>query len=348
MKLFSAICGSLSICVVLFGCSNDTRVTFSTVENLTGEKVKEIRFFSKGNVYIAVADTFLVMQRNEEPNVRIYSTNTHKLLSEFGKVGHGPGEFQRPSLKKFTGIDPNTGSPIFYFFDFRRQMLSYFNVHDVVNGKIDIMQERLPGQTFITFLHYMNDSVYVGTPASLHRFYINNFKSSRDTLIPFIPEPDFRIPANTLSAVYRTAAVVNEDRGILATAPLFFGEINFFDLKGNYVRSTIWQNRDLYQEELKSGLRSFNTIKYHIVDMDSKGDLIFGLNRNNSVREFDKDELENDMKVQVFTWDGKPVKEYVLEGNYRFTNFAVDSLHQRIYAYSPDQPDHTMVMFDMN
>lgn len=346
--LFTIICASLIIGVGLFGCSKDTRVSFSSVENLTGDNVKEIRFFSKGNVYLAVVDTFLIIQRNEEPNVQIYGTNSHKLLSEFGKVGYGPGEFQRPSLKKFTDVEPTTEAPILYLFDFRRQILSNFNVYDAVNGEVEIKQEKLSNRTYITSIHYVNDSLYVGSHASLNRFYINNYKSSRDTLIRFIPEPDFQIPENTLSAVYRSAVVVNHDRGILAAAPLFFGEINFFDLNGNYLQSTIWQRKDLYQEELTTGLRTFNKVKYQIVDIDSKGDLIFALNRNNSVIEYDQDELARNMKVQVFNWEGKPIKEYVLEGKYRLTNFAVDSINNRIYAYSPDQPDHTIIMFDMD
>ena len=42
--------------------------------------------------------------------VQIYSTNSHKLLAEFGKRGRGPKEFIRPLLIKQTSYDP-TNNP---------------------------------------------------------------------------------------------------------------------------------------------------------------------------------------------------------------------------------------------
>lgn len=338
----------LALTSLLFlGCqSNQESINFPRSQSLSGQPVENIEVYSKGNVYLTVADTFLVIQKNKEPFVQIYSTITHKLLSEFGKEGKGPGEFIGPSLQKQVDYDPTNNSPVIYIFDYKRQILSKINILNIIKGDNVILQEKLPGDSFLTFFHYRGDNYYIASPASRGRFQIYNYQTSKDTTIPYLPKTDFKIPPQTLPVVYRTTAVINVEKSIMAAAPLYLGELDFFDLKGNYLRSSIWTQRDKFKMELTAGSESFETIKNQIVDIDAKDGLIYGLNRNVSVVNSTDRNSKPNMKVQIFNWKGDAVKEYSLDDR-RIMYFAIDSVHNRIYAYSPDEKNNNLITYQM-
>ena len=68
--------------------------------------------------------------------------------------------------------------------------------------------------------------------------------------------------------------------------------------------------------------------------MDAKDGLIYALNLDARFRDFHDGKYSP--KIQVFTWDGEPVKEYAL-GNKPITDFTVDTLNGRIYTYSNNE-----------
>lgn len=325
---------------------NAVIVEFKETENLSGQPVEDITTFSSGNVHLTVADTFLVIQKNDVPFFKIYNTNTHELLAEFGEEGRGPEEFLGPVLQKRVEFSSENESPVIKVFDYRRQSLSSINIFYVLSGKDAIQQEDLPVSTFQIYFHHSSDSTFIGTPQD-GRFQIYNHITQSDTVIPYVPKTDFIIPEFSLSAVYRTAAVINRKENLMAAAPLYFGQLDFFDLNGNYLRSTMWESKNKFEEELRSGQADFEKIKTQIVDLDSKNGLIYGLNRNNSVEDNNSGELTSDVKVQVFDWAGIPLEEYILDKR-RLFSFAVDDVNNRIYAYSPDEPEHNIIMYDMN
>lgn len=339
--------GLILVLILCFACQNK-QASFPKTHSLTGHPVEDITVFSKGNVHLAVADTFLVVQKAAEPFIQIYGTNSHNLLAEFGTRGKGPGEFIGPSLQKQVNYDSSNGSPVIYIFDYKRQILSTVNILNLINaGEIE-KQEQLPTNKFITFFHYKSDNTYIGSPGTDGRFFIYNYKTSQDTVIPYIPKTDFEIPASTLSAVYRSAVVVNAEKNVMAAAPLYLGELDFFNLNGKYLHSTIWTPREKFEEELSAGGGAFKNIKRQIADLDSKEGLIYGLNRNNSVIDGNNNELKNSIQVQVFNWNGEPIRKYSLDDGRRITYFAVDPIHNRIYAYDPNEEKHNIITYSMD
>ena len=342
------------IVIILFGilfttCQSEENaiiVEFIETEKISGQPVEYITTFSSGNVHLTVADTFLVIQKNDVPFFKIYNTNTHELLAEFGEEGRDPEEFLGPVLQKRVEFSSENESPVIKVFDYRRQSLSSINIFHVLSGKDAIHQEDLSVSTYQIYFHHSSDSTFIGTPLD-GRFQIYNHVTQSDTVIPYVPKTDFNIPEYSLSAVYRTAAVINRKENLMAAAPLYFGQLDFFDLNGNYLRSTMWESKNKFEEELRSGQADCEKIKTQIVDLDSKSGLIYGLNRNNSVSDYNSASLSSEMIVQVFNWDGDPLIEYVLDKR-KLLNFAIDSVNNRIYAYSPNEPEHNIIMYDMN
>lgn len=331
----------------LLNCENKYINKFPEVHQSIGKPIENITMFSKGNVGLCVVDTFLVIQKGEEKFIQIYSTNSHELLIEFGLEGRGPGEFMGPSLKKFTGYDKENESPIVYVFDFKRQMLNSINILKIVNGIGSPKQESLPFSNFVPFLYYKQKDYYLASTTGQGRFLIYDAKNSNKNIIPYLPNLDFTIHEQSMKTVYRSAVSVDLEKGLIAAAPLFLGELNFFDLKGNLIRSSIFEPRDKFKEELKAGESSFENIKYYIEDLDVKNELIYALNYNTSVNKFSKKTGSFNVKVQVFDWKGQPIKEYHM-GDRLITSFAIDSNHKKIYAYSPTEREHTIIKYDMN
>lgn len=53
-------------------------------------------------------------------------------------------------------------------------------------------------------------------------------------------------------------------------------------------------------------------------------------------------------KVQVFDWNGNPVKEFRFADGRPVRSFAVDSIHNRIYAYDPVNPVYNLVLYEFS
>lgn len=335
----------------IFGCQNQENKDiivnkFPVTISLVGNPVEEIGIFSRGNVNLCVVDTFLVVQKREENFIHIYSTNTHKLLGKTGTEGNGPGEFIMPELTKQVKYDKTSMSPVVYVHDLPRNRLTEINIFNTINNPGHInTQEELPNvNTFLIRFFYKNDSSFIAAPEEGGRFIHYNYRTSKAQIKPYLPETKFSIRKSILSNAYRSACCFNEEKGLIASAPIMLGEIDFFDFNGNYINSTIFEPTDDLEKELSKDQKSINP-KFQIADIESKGNLIYGLNYNNRTQDLYPTKEITNLKVQVFDWEGQPIKEYLLDHRF-ISSFAVDLSHNRIYGYCPDEKDHTIIVYE--
>jgi len=339
------IFGSIVVFLLFTSCKEENTIQQS--KSLEGAPVESIKIYSGGNVNLAVIDTFLVIQKSEEPFIHIYNTNTHQKLVEFGKKGRGPDEFLGPSLMKQISYDSSNNSPLIKIFDYKRQEINTINIFHAIENKVIKTQEALDSNgNFLLYFFYKDEDFYVATPENKGRFVIYNYNTSEINITPYLPETDFDIPKLDLSAVYRSTSFVNIDKELIASASYFFGQLDFFDLKGNHIRSTTFEPSNKFENELKAGSDSWKNIQLGIDDLDAKGEYIFGLNFNNSISTYLTPKRTNNPKIQVFNWEGLAIKEYTLD-NRLITAFAIDTNHDRIYAYSPNEEDHNIVIYKM-
>lgn len=318
---------------------------FPVSYTLKGKPVKEINFISKGNVNLMVIDTFLIIQREQEKFVFIYSTVNHKLLAKIGSKGRGPGEFITPELVEQISFDLHNESPILYIYDLTRRRVTHINLFDNIFEKCVNEQTILPDVNFyLTRLNYIDDSIFVGTPEDGGRFIFYNFNTHNFKMIPYIPKVNYKL-TKPLPLVYRSVSCINPQKKLLASASVCLGQIDFFNFNGEHKFSTIFNSNDNLKIDLTNKENSFDP-KYQIVDLLSKEDFIYGLNYNNCKGSelYAKD--KPNFKVQVFDWDGMPIKEYNLDNHY-VSSIAVDRLHNRIYGYCPNVEKNNLIIYNL-
>jgi hypothetical protein len=341
--------------VVLCGCENKTDNsveirTFPEIISLEGQPINDITVLSRGNVALCVIDTFLVIQTGEEKILKIYGTSTHNLLAEYGDSGEGPEEFMRPVLVKQVKYDSENKSPIITVYDIARRRVNFINILNLISKKGVIHEQKpLPkGDSYMLHFYFINDDFLLAKPEGEGRFFHYDYGSGETKIIPYLPKIDFPIKDEYLYPIFRSFVSVNMDKGLIAAAPMLLGGIDFFDLNGNYLRSTIFDSTEKLANTLTiaedTGI--FNPFHY-ISDIDAKGEFIYGLNYNNLSTDIYDHGNNSNLKVEVFDWEGNPIKEYILNDNRFIETLAVDLKNNRIYGYCRDERDSNIIIYNM-
>lgn len=148
---------------------------FPSTELLKGNPIENITLYSKGNVNLISIDSFLVVQKSEEPFFRIYSTKNYKLLSEFGNEGKGPHEFMHPELLNQTGYDKSNNSPVICVYDYTRRNFTKINILNIIENQAIQIFENIPipmHDQYFTYFFFRDDDLLIATPEREWRYVI--------------------------------------------------------------------------------------------------------------------------------------------------------------------------------
>ncbi|MGW8122539.1 hypothetical protein ACV07N_07740 [Roseivirga echinicomitans] len=304
---------------------------------LSGKPAKEIMLTTTW-ANLVVVDTFLVIQKREAPFIKVYSTNSHQLLGETGTQGSGPNEFEMPDMLKQTSYDKENNSPVIRLYDIGTNRISKVNILKVIEGNDNaITQERAPDLSSVTVtLHHIDDSLFLANPETGGRFVILNSSTKDTTYIPFIPELDVEMKDYTKSSIFQSFVLVNKKKNRFVAAPMFLNELNFFDLQGNYIHSTIISPRENLLpppgiQALPTGIKRYAS---SLVEVENK---IYASRRG-----------PDEGKIQVFDWDGNPLEQYTLEADSRIGSFAYDKIHNQFYVCFPDEEPYNIYTYPLN
>lgn len=301
-----------------------------------------IKTISSGNIGLAVIDTFLIIQKNTEPFIEVYSTNTNKLITTYGKYGEGPGYILDPLLVRGTEIIND--QPIFTIFDLTKRIINKVNLNNLINNIEPILtQETVPftGE-HILYYYYSDDEIILTKTEGNNRFIHYNYENETTKNIPIIPKQNFEIDEYVINRVYRSSVTVNKQKGIIAAFPILLGSIDFFDINGNYLHTTYFDD----PKKLENNLIYNTEPRIYIRDSDSDENFIYGLNINNSNTEI-HGSTPNKLKIEVFDWDGNPIKEFILENDEPSEAMAFDSKHNRFYTYCRDCESSNILIFNI-
>lgn len=272
----------LVFCLIigLSGCENKAENsveirTFPEIVSLEGHPSNDITVMSRSNVNLCVIDTFLIIQKGEEKFLKIYGTNTHNLLAEYGDSGGGPEEFMSPVLLKQVKYDIENKSPIITVYDYTKMKLNFINILNLIrNEGVVHQQEPLPeGNSYLLHFYFKNEDFLLAKSEAEGRFIHYNYGSRESKIIPYVPKIEFSIRDDYFYPIYRSAVAVNMDKGLIAAAPMLLGEIDFFDLNGNYLKSTVFDITAKLERALTiaEDTEKFNPFHY-ITEIDSKGE----------------------------------------------------------------------------
>lgn len=352
MKNYTLV-GLIGILLLIYGCSYKENKfeldKFGLSVNLKGKPVEEIPIYTTRNVHMMVMDTFLIIQTREEKFFKIYSTQSYQFLGEFGDEGDGPSDFRFPHLSKEIYYSQK-GPILSQIFDKHLKRQYTIPINNILKG---IEYEGKPFHEIsnqIVHNYYQNDKYLWGKSENVNgRFFHYNFGTGEYKIIPYIPETNFPIKNNEyINLIYRSAVITNEEKGLVAAAPYLLGQIDFFKLSGEYLKTTFFEKSEVLQEALESAKIDQNLFnpKVFISDLDASVEFIYGLSRNNLGKEIRDPQVRSPHKILVFDWDGNPMTEYVLDdGRYVFS-IAVDEKNKRIYAYCPEEEEHNLIVYN--
>jgi hypothetical protein len=329
--------------------SENSVVTFSESYEITGYPSEKTPIHSRGNVNLLVIDTFLVVQRREEPFFQIYSTISSKNIGNFGKSGDGPSEFRSPYLTKQIQYDQN-GFPIITIYDYGLFRVTQAGILELIKDSELVHGQNLNvGRKILQHFYYKSEDVLWSTVENEGRFFVQDYRSGQYNVIAYLPKPGFNIKEELLYPIYRSAVVVNEKEGLVAAAPLMLGQLDFFELNGNYLRSTFFES----SEELEALIEnsddpmSFWDAKMYLADMDANGEYIYGLSYDNPYEEARSPDIATNSKILVFDWQGNPVKEVIINDGRFIQSFALDEKNNRVYAYCPNEKEYNLLIYPL-
>ncbi|MCF8224080.1 MAG: TolB-like 6-bladed beta-propeller domain-containing protein [Bacteroidales bacterium] len=346
----------LIVCLFLFSCNREGGKLniineFPDVENLIGRSIENVEFFSKGNIYLVSIDTFLIIQRNEEPQFQVYNNITYDLLATFGTKGRGPYEFIWPELLNQTDYDESNNSPVVCIYDYTRRKFTKLNILYAVNNQVDKASTEISIPRYDQFFKYFffrDDELMIATPETDYRFVIYKDFTKNYQTVPFIPSPDFPISEELQPWVYRSSSFVNKKLGLMVSAPLFLGEIDFFDLDGNHLSSSIFFPREGLQKDMR--IADINgkdyDPKYHIVQLHANDKYIVGLNHDNYQSAIYENGNRSNQNILLFDWNGDPVKKFILDKQYYINSFTVDWENSRFYGYCSEESEHNIIVYE--
>ena len=340
----------LIVIFILSSCNRsqeqETKVeiqSFPQIKNLASETTG-ITTLTRGNVELLVVDSLLVIQKDVAPFIEVYDTNTNLLITSFGEEGEGPGMFLRPSLSKSYLFQ--NGDLIIKFYDLQKRAIQEINLKNLITQEEPVVKETpTPFNQFIKIFHYADTDLILGTLDGYERFTQFNSKDSSLIQIPYTPDLPFEVEENRKPYIYKSTVAFNKDKGIFAAFPIGVPSIDFFDLEGNFIRSTYFKNpndlkNSLEKKELESDERDEPI--FFVYDSDSENDFIYGLNYNNSF-----DEFKNQQSILTFDWEGNSISKYILEQDNPSETMAYDSKHRRFYTYCRDCEESNIQMFNI-
>lgn len=355
MKIFSRMYIFSAIYLVIISCepnkfSQNNPVVFSKSNKIVGKPSLLIPIHSQGNVNLLVIDTLLVVQRREEPFFQVYSTISSKSVGSFGKLGDGPSEFRTPYLSNQVGYNQE-GVPIITVYDHSLYKTTQASILQFIEDSEHIQGEKLDiGSDLLQHFYFQNEDFLWATIENGGRFKRYDFRKGESKIIPYIPKPDFIIEEELLYPIYRSAVAVNETKKLVIAAPIKLGQIDFFDLDGNYLRSTYFESSDLLKNIITNSdqLKSLWESKMYVVDLTAKEEYIYCLSYDNPYGQSRNPDIKTNSKILVFDWAGNPVKEFVLNDGRFVQSFAVDEINNTIYAYCPNEKENNLVIYKLD
>ncbi len=328
---------------------------------ITSEVIPE-GIVHKPGVFISVADTFLVMVRQNEPMIRIYSTNKNKLLGEFGRKGGGRNDFEAPALIKFpTG--QSSEKPMVAMFDWLKARVTYIDLLSYFNGSDDFLfHYNFPVQLFGGppggFYTAHKKFMFVGHNSfskqeEINRFAVLNMETGEINLMPLAPGADFPINESIAEDVYRSHVAYNEDKNLIAAIPWFLGRIDFFNEDLEFQFSSVYRNLDDNLVALSAGkiekkgqtVHSLHDFKGNVLSYTYTNDYLFLLCNEDKYGDVYDGRYSN-MYLRVFNWAGKQISVFSLNANVN-SSFSYDYIHHRLYVYDSFKDDDNLMMYDL-
>ena len=284
------------------------------------QKVKAIRFpiekdlsssaikvppvvYAKTPGVVITGNYLIVMRTDSDPLFSVFKMPDCNYLGDFGTLGKGPKDFERPDARTATAT--NKG---FKIFDIHKGLLFVDIKNFSSNKSFNIKQIKLPGELYIlNDPIQVNDSIIYGLPyvGKSDKLYVKyNIQSSEVDYFGDYPSvyPD-KYKKHFWSIFWRHS-VVKPDGSKFAT---FFDGVKMFriyDNFGNLEKEVVMEIQDMFSgQQLKK-----HTINYYRV-VKATDQYLYALCFN----ERRDNLLDHKPTMEIWDWKGNPVAALTLD-----------------------------------
>ena len=331
-KVFYIYFTFLYLIFALTSCSNEQNTVvnrFTDFENQSELKAERVEVPSAllypRSVYL-LKDKLVVLNENTDSLFSLYSLPECRYLGRFGQKGQGPEDFNLPLIyavstehNSFTLFDSNHLRRIVFEGDTPKVLSSEFSVRDFV----------------INNLVGLKDGTYAcsaGFESEHELRYI--FKDGTDKEFGTYPEKTGGRFTDALSRnqAYSSIIVAKPDGSRLALTYQFIRRNRIYDASGKLLSDNILNMKPGTSEPaLNDEDRCIHSIAIYATDR-----YFYTLNLDMTLQELG--EMNRFPNIQVFDWDGVPVKQLHLDCF--ISSFVVDEANQVIYGIFAEDDNH--------
>lgn len=326
---------------LLIGCSKENsqtnfkRYDFNSEEiELNGvEMLQEYHSLFR----LRVTSDYIILSTSNEPLIHVMDRNNLKELVSFGEFGRGPGEFSH--IVDFTAIQDSEDLIIRYH-DYN---LLFFNEVELQeNGdslNFDFKDRiELPGVLMgVIDLYKLSNNQFVGVYDDIFDQRIDsktgvfNYSVSSDKLktyaVEFLNVSPFE--KNTATNINISPSSYNQNKNIIAVSKLYSPIIEIVPLtEGNENKRLIYSDNK-YTNNYKAEDFLDGNLRQFYLSLDTTEKYLYALFSGKNISESDQS-----TEVHVLTWDGTPVKKYLIPGEYDISYIEVDDSGKTLYGIS--------------
>lgn len=354
MNKFCCHTYALILLIMILSACTDTENNIKyagkiTETNLSGHNIDLNGIFEPHRM--TIIDTFLFIScLNGDYFFHILNLKTLKPIQNFGLKGRGPNEFLSPRLFNGQRIINDNGANKVLIYDEGKNIISKIDIQKILTkDKNAITSEVVPtNMDFVSDIIFTNDSIAIYLPwgeKNNGRFSIYNYSLRKKYFTSYLPDLGFKVHSNNLYPIYNTgSASVNEGINKFVAIPVLMCELDFFDLTGNYLGSTIIERvKELEYAKNEAMIFTAPNIRYYISDIQSTPDIIYVLLttklypdlRNNGFSE-----------IFVFDWNGNPIEKFILDRE--ISTFCYDTEYKRFIGYSVNDLEGSFVEYKLD
>lgn len=287
-----------------------------------------------GSIYMKEVDSLIVISTMQEnPLYNVYNKN-QELVSQFGRMGRGPGEFPYP-IHIYDSKDH-------YLFAFESPLLKWNKIdliksmekQEVVIEEDYELPRELNGARDVFFkdentLVGIYDDYFDKRLDERRGGFYYNIDSQNYELVQLENlkiEPYEVMPATNINA---KMPAISPDRSKLAIVSVYSPLIEILNLNTKEV-TKINLDKDSYKTEFLLDDFKERKLNLHYTFVHASNEYIYLLYSGQPEEVSDQEERY----IRVITWGGDPVSQYTIPAKYSLSSFFVDENARSIYGQS--------------
>ena len=334
--------------------SRDTAVwhdVFPKKVYLKNATIQEIRD-DINPMQIGLKDSILVIcDIYSDVHFYIYKLPEFNYLGSFGHQGRGPNDLLDPV---FWGQFENSSSNYkIWTYQTNKMTFSFIDIFKQINSqkknfdKNIVMPPEIGSSVNIIAL---SNNTFIGSGRTDNgEFFIYNDKSKKIKWLPFLIDKNKsyleKLKKNNLLKSFKQGIIkVKPDRSMFVKIYGYMPVVDIYDNKAKLLRSVVMKNYKFPEIKQK---KFDDATKVYYTDVFLTNNFIYVLNRDCSLKEL-KNGNGKHIKINVFSWSGKAVLQYIIEESFGYQSpYVIDEKNHKLYIFDIKNSGNYIKVYDI-